>query len=209
MYQNNIPYFKVWLGLVSLLPNLKYCKHILPPSCPKFIRQMLNTSPLLSTVHVFFLESTWRWHSYPSFELSSCIGFNGIILLTSPLDSQVIDWELVIPSSSTNNVRGIHQWDFHHDFWAWLKVYFLQIQFAVPTLLPCYLPWEDYVEIMKSLILFLNNFAKCLPQLNACTNKVGPIVTSNHPNIPSSTNQSPMVINFIVIPQPAGATFSW
>ena len=39
------------------------------------------------------------------FELSSCIGLNGIILLISPMDSQVIGQELIIPSISTNNVR--------------------------------------------------------------------------------------------------------
>ena len=39
------------------------------------------------------------------FELNSCIGHNGITLLTSPMDSQVIDRELIIPSTSTNNVK--------------------------------------------------------------------------------------------------------
>ena len=39
------------------------------------------------------------------FELSSCIGLNGIILLIWPMDSQVIGQELIIPSISTNNVR--------------------------------------------------------------------------------------------------------
>ena len=32
---------------------------------PKFVWEMLNTSPLLSTAHVVFLESTWWWHDYP------------------------------------------------------------------------------------------------------------------------------------------------
>ena len=44
---------------------LKFCKHFFPPLCPKFIWQMLNMLPLLSTVHVSFLESTWQWHDDP------------------------------------------------------------------------------------------------------------------------------------------------
>ena len=40
------------------------------------------------------------------FELSSCIGINGIILLTSPMNSQVIGRELIIPLTSANNTKG-------------------------------------------------------------------------------------------------------
>ena len=39
------------------------------------------------------------------FDLSSCIGLSGIILMTSPMDSQVIGQELIIPSTSTNDVQ--------------------------------------------------------------------------------------------------------
>ena len=93
-----------WSGSTST-SSLKCCKH-LPPLCPKFGRQMLNTLQLLSTVHVY---SFWKVPGGDMtalvFELSSCIGLNWIILLTSPMDSQVIGRELIIPSTSTNNVR--------------------------------------------------------------------------------------------------------
>ena len=39
------------------------------------------------------------------FELSICNELNGIIMLKSPMDWQVINRELIIPSASTNNVR--------------------------------------------------------------------------------------------------------
>ena len=39
------------------------------------------------------------------FELSTCNELNGIIMLKSPMDWQVINRELIIPSTSTNNVR--------------------------------------------------------------------------------------------------------
>ena len=93
-----------WSGSTST-SSLKCCKH-LPPLCPKFVRQMLNTLQLLSTVHVY---SFWKVLGGDMttlvFELSSCIGLNWIILLTSPMDSQVIGRELIIPSTSTNNVQ--------------------------------------------------------------------------------------------------------
>ena len=64
------------------------------------------------TCHHCFLQYMSSFWKVPGgsmitlvFELSSCIGLNGIILLTLPMDSQVIGWELVIPSTSPNNVQ--------------------------------------------------------------------------------------------------------
>ena len=55
------------------------------------------------------MSSFWKvpGGGMPTFviELSNFIGLNGIIALTSPMDSQVVGRELVIPSNSTNNVR--------------------------------------------------------------------------------------------------------
>ena len=52
--------------------------------------------------------------------------------------------------------KGIHCWHFHHDFRAFLKGYFLQIGSAAPTLLLCYLLWEDYVFNLSTLLPILS-----------------------------------------------------
>ena len=138
------------------------------------------------------------------FELSSCIGLNRIILLTSPIDSQVIGRELIIPSTSTNNVR--------RDLLLILSPLFLSIakrmlfadricRFHTPPHVTCRgrITFPTYLlssPFHKEMIdPFFIHFPKCLLQFNACTNKVGPIVTSNHPNIPSSTDQTSKSLN--------------
>ena len=66
---------------------------------------MLGTWKLLSTLHTLFLETACSGITTVVFELSICNELNGIIMLKSPMDWQVINRELIIPSASTNNVR--------------------------------------------------------------------------------------------------------
>ena len=122
------------------------------------------------TCHHCFLQYMSSFWKVPGggittlvFEVSSCIGLNGIILLTSPMDSPVIGPELIIPSTSTNNVQ--------RDSLLWLSPWFLSIAERIlladwicrshtpPMLLAmgrlCFqLIHTPPNSIMKSLILF-------------------------------------------------------
>ena len=104
-YQNNITLLKVSLDLVPRFSSLKCCKHFLPLSFTKLVWRILKTSPLLSIIHAFFQQVCVGGMTTLVFELSSCIGLNGTTLLTSPVNLQVISQELLISSTSTNNVR--------------------------------------------------------------------------------------------------------
>ena len=114
------------------------------------------------------------------------------------MDLQVIGRELIIPSTSINIVQV--------DSSLRLSPWFLSIaekllladwichSHNLPRItFPTY-PWssQSHQEIIDTFLIHLN---KHLLRLNACTNKVGPIVTSDHPKIPPSTDQSSKCLN--------------
>ena len=165
MYQNNVPHFEVSVTLVSLLPSLRCCKHFLSSLWPKFIWKKLNTSPRYSAYMSCFWNVLGGGMTSLVFELRTCIGLNAIILLTLPIDSQVISQELIISSTSTNNVRRDSSLRLSTWFLRIVKRIRLAYQIcrfhALPMLLAMerlhfQLIYSPLNSIKKSLILFLS-----------------------------------------------------
>ena len=146
------------------------------------------------TCHHWFLQYMSSFWNVPGsgtstlvFKLRSYTGLHGIILLTSPMDSQAIDWELVILSTSTNNVRRDSSLRLSPRFLSMTERILLAYQICRSHTPPMLLAMGGLCWNHEITDPFLVHFAKWLPQLNACINRVGPIVTSSHPNISSST----------------------
>ena len=152
---------------------------------------MLNTSPLFSAIQVFLLKNSWWWHHHHSLHTHQ-------LHWTQQKAAIVIVLEFRIPSSPTNNVLK----DSSFRLSTWVLSNGLNI-FRAENLV---LPSSSHIACHRGILSLSNPFSshfhqkiidfgmihlnECFPQFDVCPNKIGSIISTDHPDISSSANES-------------------
>lgn len=106
LHDNDVSYFQIPLQHEPFLSQIQVDEVLVSPPTPELLRQKLNLSPSLSSVHFFLNEISGRWKSILFFIVSRWFGVKGSKLFRSFRHWQVNGRLFTMAMTSYKKVRS-------------------------------------------------------------------------------------------------------